>query len=263
MIRPVTGLLAGLFAALILLSVSACSPSDSKQGPLVLAAASLQDALTEVAGEWHAQGHAMPVLSFAGTSALARQVEAGAPADIFISADEEWMSDLEKKGLIRPDTRVSFLTNRLVLVAPADSKATLTIAPHFPLADALGSKRLAMADYAAVPAGRYAKQALESLGVWDSVKDQVVPAENVRLALALVARKEAGFGVVYATDAKSEPGVRVIGTFPAESHEPISYPVALLASSTNPDAEAFRGFLSSAEASGIFRKYGFEIRSAP
>ena len=253
--------LVSLFAAASLLLTSACSDTSKKEGPLVLAAASLQDALTEAADTWTAEGHAKPVLSFAATSALARQIESGAPADMFISADEKWMDELAAKDAIREDTRTSFLANSLVLIAPTGSSMEIAIAPGFALSDALGSERLAMADPDGVPAGRYGKQALANLGVWDSVKDKIVPAENVRVALALVARKETALGIVYATDAKAEPGVRIVGTFPADSHTPISYPLAILKTSQHPSAEEFREFLLSDEAASIFRKYGFEAQS--
>ncbi|MCB2048248.1 MAG: molybdate ABC transporter substrate-binding protein [Novosphingobium sp.] len=243
-------------AAVALLACACAGPKEGK-GPLVLAAASLQDALTEAADDWSAQGHPKPVLSFASTSALARQVEAGAPADLFVSADEEWMDTLEKDARIKPQTRMTFLTNRLVLVAPAQSDASISIAPGFELARLLGAGKLAVADPAAVPAGRYARQALEKLGVWADVQSRIVPAENVRVALALVARGEAALGIVYASDAKSEPGVRVVDAFPESSHEPIRYPLAILAASENPDSEAFRTYLLSGEAAAIFRKYGF------
>ena len=253
--------LASLLAAASLLLTSACSDSTEKEGPLVLAAASLQDALTEAADAWTAEGHPKPVLSFAATSALARQIESGAPADLFVSADEKWMDELSAKDAIRKETRTSFLANRLVLIAPAESSLEIAIAPGFALADALGNERLAMADPDGVPAGRYGRQALANMGVWDSVKDKIVPAENVRVALALVARKETALGIVYATDAKAEPGVRVVDTFPADSHTPISYPLAILKTSQHPAAEQFRQFLLSDEAALIFRKYGFEPRS--
>ncbi|MEZ5735373.1 MAG: molybdate ABC transporter substrate-binding protein [Novosphingobium sp.] len=244
----------------MLLSAACSSAGDGgrqAKGPVVLAAASQQDALEDAAGAWAAQGHARPILSFAATSALARQIEAGAPADLFISADEKWMDDVESKGLIVEGSRADFVANSLVLIAPAESQAELTIAPDFPLAAALGSGRLALADPDAVPAGRYAKQALTALGVWDSVAGKVAPAENVRVALALVARGEAPFGIVYATDAKAEPKVRVLGQFPADSHLPITYPLAVLKTSSHADAEEFRAFLISNEGVAIFMNYGF------
>ena len=248
-------------AAFLVILSAACSSVEEKdeqtKGPVVLAAASLQDALEDAAGAWAAKGHPRPVLSFAATSALARQIEAGAPADLFISADEKWMDAVADKGLILGDSRADFLANSLVLIAPAESKAELTIAPGFPLAAALGSGRLALADPDAVPAGRYAKEALTNLGAWDSVADKVAQAENVRVALALVARGEAPLGIVYATDAKAEPKVRVLSQFPADSHMPITYPLAVLKTSTNADATNFRSFLISNEGVAIFEKYGF------
>jgi molybdate transport system substrate-binding protein len=227
--------------------------------PVVLAAASLQESLEAAATLWVAQGHARPVLSFAASSALARQVEAGAPADLFISADEKWMDALASKGLIRTDTRATMLGNSLVLVAPASSKITLAPVKGFALATALGDGRLALAD-PAVPAGRYARQALETLGVWDQVANRVAGGESVRAALALVARGETPLGIVYATDAMAEPKVRVVATFPADSHVPITYPIALLHASDSKEAAGFRAFLLSPEALAVFRRYGFTAR---
>lgn len=230
------------------------------RAPLVLAAASLQESLGAAADAWTRRGHPRPVISFAASSALARQIESGAPADMFVSADEEWMDYLAARKLLRGGTRVPLLTNRLVLVAPAGSKLRLTIGRGFPLARALGKGRLAMADPDAVPAGKYGRQALTRLGVWHSVKSRIARAENVRAALAFVARGEAPLGIVYATDARAEPGVRVVGTFPAASHAPITYPVALLARSTSRDAEAFRRYLVSPQGKAIFRRFGFGVR---
>ena len=233
------------------------SAQAQQQGPLVLAAASLQESLTNAANQWAAKGHPKPVLSFAASPALARQIEAGAPADLFISADEPWMDEVAAKGMIRSNTRVSFLSNRLVLIAPAASRARLTIGPGFRLAQALGNGRLAMADPDAVPAGKYGKAALTSFGVWPSVETKVARAENVRAALALVERGEAPLGIVYATDARASTGVRVVGVFPANSHPAITYPIATLLTSTNRDAEGFRRFLVSREGKAIFVRYGF------
>lgn len=251
---------ARMIAMTALLSAMIAPTAARAKPPLVLAAASLQESLTLAADRWAAKGHARPVLSFAASSALARQVEAGAPADLFVSADEEWMSHLAGKRLIRPRTRVSFLTNSLVLVAPAGSRVRLSIGPRFPLAGALGPGRLAIADPGAVPAGKYAKQALTRLGAWSSVERKIAAAENVRAALALVARGEAPLGIVYATDARAARGVRVVGTFPASSHAPISYPVATIANSRNPEAEGFRRFLVSAEGKAVFRRFAFGTR---
>lgn len=231
-----------------------------ERGPVVLAAASLQESLTEAANAWAAKGHPKPVISFAASSALARQIIARAPADLFLSADEEWMDAVAKARLLRPGTRTTLLGNRLVLIAPANSGARLTIARGFPLARALGGGRLALADPDAVPAGKYAKAALTNLGVWSGVAAKVAPAENVRAALALVERGAAPFGIVYATDARAAKAVRVVGTFPASSHPPIRYPVAVLKASRHPDAAGFRAFLLSREGRAIFTRHGF---SAP
>jgi molybdate transport system substrate-binding protein len=230
------------------------------KGPLVLAAASLQESLTAAADAWTAKGHPRPVLSFAASSALARQVEAGGPADLFISADEPWMDEVAQKGLIAPGTRKSFLANRLVLVAPADSKLRFTIGKGFAIARALGDGRLAMADPDAVPAGKYGKAALTALGVWPGVSTKVASAENVRAALALVERGVAPLGIVYETDARASRLVRIVGTFPANTHPPITYPLARLKASTNRDAEAFRKYLISLESQAIFIRYGFSAR---
>lgn len=250
----------------ILLVLGAClltiAPAWSlERGPVVLAAASLQESLTSAADRWAGKGHPRPVLSFAGSPALARQIEAGAPADLFISADEEWMDYLGTRNLLRRGTRVSFLTNILVLVAPAQSPIHLTVSPRFALVRALGpTGRLAMADPDSVPAGIYGKQALTRLGVWSQVEQRVARAENVRAALMLVARGEAPLGIVYATDARATTGVRVVGVFPAGSHAPISYPLAMLTASRNLEADGFRRFLLSEEGKAIFRNYGFGTR---
>jgi molybdate transport system substrate-binding protein len=227
------------------------------RGPLVLAAASLQESMNAAADAWAAQHHERPVLSFGGSSALARQIEAGAPADMFVSADEDWMNELAGKGAILPSSRVSFLGNRLVLIAPAGHARRVTIKAGFPLADLLGQDRLAMAD-AAVPAGKYGQQALAALGIWDRVGAKVARAENVRAALALVERGAAPFGIVYATDAMASKAVKIVGVFPENSHPPITYPVAILQHAPNgAEAERFRRFLVSASGKAIFRRYGF------
>ncbi|WP_424022199.1 molybdate ABC transporter substrate-binding protein [Polymorphobacter arshaanensis] len=241
------------------LSAFAAAPAIAQpaKGPLVLAAASLQESLTAAADAWAAKGNPRPVLSFAASSVLARQIDAGAPADLFISADEQWMDYLAGRQLIAPGTRTNFLTNTLVLVAPTSQPFKLAITPGFALAAALGSGRLAMADPDAVPAGKYGKAALTSLGVWSSVESKVVRAENVRAALLLVARDEAAAGIVYATDARATTDVVVVGSFPATSHAPIVYPLAQLASSRHRDAAAFRTFLLSPAGQQVFARYGF------
>jgi molybdate transport system substrate-binding protein len=241
-----------LLLALLIPALLACGQAadrDGARGPVVLAASSLQESLEEVADAWAAEGHAAPVLSFAASSALARQVEQGAPADLFVSADEEWMDTLAGQGLLRTGTRTDLFSNRLVLIAKAGGTVRS-------LAE-LGDGRLALADPDAVPAGKYAKAALESLGQWQAVEARVAPAENVRAALALVERGEAPLGIVYATDALASDAVEVIETFPESSHPPIRYPAAVLADSKHPDAAAFLAFLSSDAARQIFAKHGF------
>lgn len=250
-------LIAG-WAVLCLAAFSAVPSAQAQaEGPLVLAAASLQESLSAAADAYARHNHPRPRLSFAASSALARMIQSGGAADLFISADEDWMNRLSDSGLIVPETRKAFLFGALVLVAPADRRLRLKPAPGFALARALDGGKLAMADPDSVPAGRYGKQALQHFGVWDQVSAQVARAENVRAALALVARGAAPLGVVYATDALAEPRVRMVGAFPAGSHAPIAYPLARLKASTHPDAEAFRRFLLSGEGKAIFRRYGF------
>ena len=225
----------------------------------MLAAASLQESLTAAADAWTRKGHPRPVLSFAASSALARQIDAGAPGDLFISADEPWMNDIQRNGHVEPGTRVSFLGNRLALVAPAASKLALVIRPGFPLAQALNGGRLAMADPESVPAGKYGKAALTALGVWPQVKDKVVPGDSVRAALLFVERGEAPLGIVYQTDALATRSVRTVALFPEKSHAPITYPIARLTGSKGREPEGFRRFLISAEGRAIFRRFGFLV----
>lgn len=230
------------------------------RAPLVLAAASLHEALSEAGDVWARAGHPRPVLSFAASSALARQIVAGAPADLFISADAAWMDELAKKSLIRRATRATLARNQLVLIAPAARPLTLKIARGFALRRALGRERLAIADPDAVPAGRYAKAALDYLGVWQAVAPQIVRADNVRAALQLVAHDEVRAGIVYATDARATRAVRVIGSFPAASHRPIVYPIAQLSASSNREASGFSAFLLSRSGQAIFARHGFLVR---
>jgi molybdate transport system substrate-binding protein len=249
----------GLLAAL-LLGLGVPGPASAQSGNvLVFAAASLKDALDSVAAEWRKETGKTAVISYAASSALARQIEQGAPAQIFISADLDWMDYLASKSLIKAETRSNLLGNRIVLIAPKASTATVRIGPGFPLASLLGDGRLAMADVRAVPAGKYAKAALETLGVWNDVANRVVQAENVRVALILVARGEAPLGIVYRSDAAADPSVKVIGTFPEESHPPILYPVALTAGAAHPDAAALLAYVKSAAARPIFAASGFSI----
>ena len=223
------------------------------RAPLVLAAASLQEAMTAAAEAWAAKGHARPVCSFAASSALARQIAAGAAADLFVSADEAWMDHVEQRGRIAPGTRVDFLGNRLVIIAPVSEPAAR---PSDALR-AMRHQRVAIADPESVPAGRYAKASLERLGMWDNVAPRVVRAENVRAALALVERGAAEWGVVYATDARASQQVRAVRMLPANSHPPIRYPLARLKAATSPDAEGFRRFLLSGAGKAIFARFGF------
>ncbi|MDX1377057.1 MAG: molybdate ABC transporter substrate-binding protein, partial [Burkholderiales bacterium] len=223
----------------------------------VFAAASLKNALEDAAAAHAAAGGARAVLALGSSSTLAKQIKHGAPADVFISANVEWMAYLAERALIDPASRVDLLRNRLVLVAPAASRVRVALEPGFPLAALLGDGRLAMGDPSHVPAGRYARAALESLGVWTSVRDRIAAAEHVRAALALVSRGEAPLGVVYATDAAADGGVRVVAAFPKGSHPPIVYPAARVAASRNPAAGALLAFLRSAAAAAIFEKHGF------
>lgn len=224
----------------------------------IFAAASLKEALDEASTAYAAGGGARPVLSYAGSNQLARQIEQGAPADLFVSADADWMDDLAKNGLIRAPSRRNLLGNALVLVGPAGTPR-VEIGRDTDLLGLLQGGRLAVPDMTAVPAGRYAKAALESLGLYEAVKARIAGTENVRVALALVARGEAPFGIVYATDAAAQPQVGIAGTFPAGSHPPIIYPAAITASSTHPDAGAFLDFLHSETAARIFLAHGFTV----
>ena len=245
------------------LGIIACfaAPSAYAQArpPLVLAAASLQESLTAAADAWAKQGHVKPTISFAASSALARQVEAGAPADLFVSADEDWMNALARKNLIVARTRVTFLGNRLVVAAAAGSSVRIPVRPPAALVRVLTAGPLAMAD-TAVPAGKYGQASLEALGVWTQVAPKVVRAENVRATLALVERGATPLGIVYATDAKASAKVRIAGIFPERTHPAITYPIARLSTSTNPEAEAFRRFLVSRAGKAIFVRYGFSAR---
>jgi molybdate transport system substrate-binding protein len=248
-----------LLAVLVLccgLLASAQAADESKQELLVFAAASLTNVLDEI-GTAYTQQTKQPVkFSYAASSALARQLQAGARADVFFSADLEWMDYVQARNLIDRSTRRNVLGNRLALVAPADSKIELKIAPGFKLAEALGTGRLATGDPESVPVGKYARSALTSLGVWNEVADKLVRADNVRSALAFIARGETPLGIVYETDARVEKRVRIVDFFPAESHPPIVYPVAV-AAQARPAARQFVEFLQSAAAQEAFKKYGF------
>ena len=249
-----------LLGALVLSCVSfipAHAVDEPKPELLVFAAASLANVLDEI-GTAYTQQTQQPVkFAYAASSALARQLEAGARADVFFSADLEWMDYVQARNLIDKSTRRNLLSNRLALVAPADSKVDLKIAPGFALAAALGKNgRLATGDPESVPVGKYARSALTSLGVWNDVADRLVRADNVRSALAFIARGETPLGIVYETDAKVEKRVRVVALFPADSHPPILYPVAVT-SQARPAARQLVEFLQSALAQETFKKYGF------
>lgn len=253
---PLTLLVLPVLLAGLALPVPVRAADDDK--PLVVfAAASLKTALDRIATQWkHDTGQAVRV-SHAGTSALARQIEQGAPADVFISADRDWMDYLAARRLVRQ--RAALLGNRLVLVAPRDSNGTLELVRGTPLATALGDGRLSVANVQSVPAGRYARAALESLGLWKAVEDRLVQSGDVRAALRLVARGEAPLGIVYATDARAEPMVRVVDTFDESTHPPIVYWIAAVADSTNPRADAFIAFLLTGSARAVFEREGFVL----
>ena len=252
-----------LGAALAALLPLAPAAAQSGAGPVVFAAASLKNAMDDAGARWAADGHAAPKLSFAASNVLEKQIEQGAPADLFFSADTDWMEAAQKAGLIEDGTRVDLLGNEIVLVAPRDAAVGVDIHPGFDLGKALAGGRLAMGNVDAVPAGKYGKAALEKLGAWDGVKDHVAQAESVRAALAFVARGEAPLGLVYATDAAAEPKVKVVGTFPADSHPPIVYPVAIIKGSKGPDSRTFLAFLRGAAAARIFARQGFTLLQAP
>ncbi|MFL6578793.1 MAG: molybdate ABC transporter substrate-binding protein [Povalibacter sp.] len=238
--------------------------ADSSSALTVFAAASLTDALQQIGEEFSKTKRTTVRFSFAASSALARQIESGAAVDVFVSADQEWMDYLDSRKLIEPGTRRDVVGNRLALVAPADSKLALKIQPHFALLAALGPNgRLATADPDSVPVGKYAKAALSSLGVWPQIESRLVRAENVRAALAFVARGEVPLGIVYETDAKADSAVKLIDLFPASSHPAIAYPAAAM-TGAKPQAREFVNFLSSPTARAIFTRAGFQmVGSAP
>jgi len=251
--------LALLFAAVI----GAAAVHAQSRDVLVFAAASLKNALDEITTQWQRETGKKVVTSYAASNTLIKQIEQGAPADIFVSADLDWMDYGQQKNLIKPDTRVNLLGNRIVLVAPKDAAVSVNIQPGFDLAALLKGGRLAMGNVDAVPAGKYGKAALEKLGAWDGVKDKLAQAESVRAALLLVSRGEAPLGIVYQTDAASDPAVKIVGTFPESSHPPIIYPIALTNDSTNPDAQAFLNYLRSAAARPAFERQGFSLLAPP
>ena len=249
-------LLLALFLAAPFAVVSAAVAGDV----VVFAAASLKNALDEASAVYERETETKVLISYAASSTLAKQVENSAPADLFISADLEWMDYLQQRNLIKPETRLTLLGNKLVLIAPASSTTKIEIASGLALADLLGNERLAMADPAAVPAGKYGKAALEKLGVWASIASKVAPAEDVRAALLLVSRGETPLGIVYATDAAADKGVRVVAAFPEDSHPRIVYPAAEVATAADPAATRFLDFLKSDRARPFFEHQGFTFR---
>ena len=252
------------FLALLAICASLSATPTLADPPklLVFAAASLKNALDDVDAAYAKQSGVTPGASYAASSVLARQIEQGAPADVFVSADVDWMDYLAKRKLIATESRRALLTNHLALIAGATSTTRLTIRKGFPLAQTLGAGgRLAVAG-PDVPAGKYGRASLQALGVWDSVKDQLAPAQNVRGALAFVAQGEAPLGIVYDTDAKAEPKVRIVGLFPDSSHPPIVYPIAITTGSHSPAATGYVAFLESSKGAAIFRKYGFVVLPA-
>ena len=242
----------------LLFALAGVAQADQRE-ITVYAAASLTNALQDIGNQFNAKGSGKVKFSFAASSLLAKQIEVGSDADMFFSADTEWMAYLADRNLIQPATRKDVLGNHLVLIAPTNSTIVLEIKPGFPLAQALGDGRLAVADPDSVPAGKYAREALTSLGVWGMVAERLVRAENVRVALTYVARGEAPLGIVYETDAKAEPKVKVAGVFPESSHQPIVYPVALTVHGTSVEARTFLSFVEGDTAAEIFRRYGFVV----
>ena len=249
----------GLFAMLIL----APPPTAAQESITVFAAASLKNALDDADAAFTKATGVKVTASYEASSALAKQIEAGAPADVFISADLRWMDYVAGKNLIKADTRYNLLGNKLVLIAGQDSKLSdVTIAQGFDLAKLAGDGRIAVADVKAVPAGLYAKAALEKLGAWTAAEPKLAQAENVRATLAFVARGETPIGIVYETDAKIEPKVKIVGTFPDGSYPPVTYPVAAT-SNAKADAAKYLQFLRGAAAKAVFEKYGFSFLIKP
>ena len=248
-----------LFLALTLWAATGfgASPAKAGQSVTVFAAASLQTALDDVARQYTQTTGNVVNLSYGGSSALARQIQYGAPAQVFLSANAAWMDMLAQQGLLIPGTRINLLSNRLVLIAPSDAKTSLGVGPDMDLAAALGKDRLAMALIDAVPAGIYGRAALQSLGQWQSVQDRIAQTDNVRAALRLVSAGEAPLGIVYATDAAADPSVQVLGEFPENSHPQILYPLARLKDEDTPEAQAFAAFLTTPQARAIFDRHGF------
>jgi molybdate transport system substrate-binding protein len=252
-------LIRSLLVLTLATSAAHAAEQASREPLIVFAAASLTDSLQKVSDAYTTASGVSVKLSFAASSALAKQIESGARADVFFSADQEWMDYLDQRQLIDRKSRTDLLGNRLVLIASAENKVAVKLGPGAPLLEALGDNgRLATGDPDSVPAGRYARSALTTLNLWDALQSRLVRTENVRIALMYVARGEAPLGIVYATDAGVEPRVRVVDTFPESSHKPITYPVALTRSA-DPDARSFSTFLRGSEAQAIFVAAGFRF----
>jgi molybdate transport system substrate-binding protein len=256
--------LAGFFTAFAILCGSTWTPALAQDtGLTVFAAASMKNALDDVDAAYTAKTGVKVAASYAASSTLAKQIEQGAPADVFVSADTDWMDYVTARKDINAPSRVDLLGNSIVLIAPKDSKIDhVAIGPGFDLARLAGDGKIATGDVKAVPVGKYAQAALEKLGAWQAAAPKFAMAESVRAALALVARGEAVLGIVYSTDAKVEPGVKIVGTFPADSHPPIIYPVAATATA-KPQAGSYLAFLRTAAAKAIFEKYGFRFLVSP
>jgi molybdate transport system substrate-binding protein len=252
-----------LVALIVMCGVASPPAFADEKGLTVFAAASMKNALDDVDAAYTAKTGVKVAASYAASSTLAKQIDQGAPADVFLSADTDWMDYAAKQKTIKVDTRSNLLGNSIVLIAPKDSKIdNVTISPGFDLAKLAGQGRIATGDVNSVPVGKYAKAALEKLGAWEAAAPKFAMAESVRAALTLVARGEAGLGIVYATDAKVEPEVKVVGTFPADSHPPIIYPVAAT-TSAGPSAASYLAFLHTQAAKTIFEKYGFTFLVRP
>ena len=258
--RQTVARLAGLLAIAASIAAATLQAKADESNVLVFAAASLKNALDDVVAAYGKETGTKVTASYAASSALAKQIEQGAPAQLFISADLDWMDYLQQRDLIGADTRRNLLGNSLVLVGPKDSKlGEVSIASGFDLAKLLGDGRLAVGNVQSVPAGKYAQAALEKLGAWGAVEGRLAQSENVRAALALVAHGEAPLGIVYKTDAASDPTVKIIGTFPADSHPPIIYPAAVTKAGAGSGAVAFLKYLGSGTAKSAFEKQGFTL----
>ena len=252
-----------IFVSVILAGLSGPRLAAAQGGDvLVFAAASLKNAIDDIGARWEHETGKRAVVSYAASPALARQIEQGAPAEMFISADLEWMDYLQLRRLIRPESRANLLGNRIVLIARRGSTSSIRLEPGLDVARLLGDGRLAMADISAVPAGKYGKAALEALGLWPSLQSRIAQSENVRGALLLVSRGEAPLGIVYQTDAAADPYVRIVDAFPENTHPPIIYPAALTTASQRAEAGVFLAYLRSPRAKPLFEKQGFTVLDA-